>query len=82
MIKFRNSGCDMATQVGIMKALYAEYNEKYFGLDEFAKVAVNKNLLTAYGYTGDMAMSLSNVEDESRNSTKMNVKMYAEIFRG
>lgn len=81
MIKFRNSGCDMATQVGIMKALYAEYNEKYFGLDEFAKVAVNKNLLTAYGYTGDMAMSLSNVEDESRNSTKMNVKMYAEIFR-
>lgn len=81
MIKFRNSGCDMATQVGIMRALYAEYNDKYFGLDEFAKVAVNNNLLTAYGYTGDMAMSLSNVEDESRNSTKMNAKMYAEIFR-
>ncbi len=81
MIKFRNPGSDLVTQVGIMQVLYSEFDERIFGLEEFASAVANNNLMTAYGYTGDMAMSLSNVEDESRNSTKMNVKMYAEVFR-
>lgn len=81
MIKFRNPGSDLVTQIGIMRVLYSEFNERIFGLEEFASAVANNNLMTAYGYTGDMAMRLSNVEDESRNSTKMGAKMYAEVFR-
>ena len=38
-------------------------------------------LMTAYGYSGDEAIKLSKTEQESMNSTLMNVKMYAELFR-
>ena len=38
-------------------------------------------LMTAYGYAGDAALALSNTENDSLNSTKMNAKMYAEVFR-
>lgn len=37
--------------------------------------------MTAYGYSGDEAIKLSKTEQESMNSTLMNVKMYAELFR-
>lgn len=81
MIKFRNPGSDITTQVGIIKILANEFDGKVFDLSEFASAITSNNLITAYGYTGNRAMSLSNVADESRNSTKMNVKMYAEVFR-
>lgn len=77
MIKFRNPGSDITTQVGIIKILANEFDGKVFDLSEFASAITSNNLITAYGYTGNRAMSLSNVADESRNSTKMNVKMYA-----
>lgn len=81
MIKFRNPGSDITTQVGIIKILANEFDGKVFDLSEFASAITSNNLITAYGYTDNRAMSLSNVADESRNSTKMNVKMYAEVFR-
>ena len=37
--------------------------------------------MTAYGYSGNDALRLSNTEQESMNSSLMNVKMYAEVFR-
>ncbi len=81
MIKFRNPGSSIQTQVRIMKILDDVFYGKIFSLDDFAWAVTNNNMMTAYGYSGEAARELSNVEDESRNSTKMNVKMYAEIFR-
>lgn len=81
MIKFRNSGTDARTQLGILKILVDQFEGKIFGLPEFAAAIADNNLMTAYGYTGETALARSNVGDASRNSANMNVKMYAEVFR-
>lgn len=81
MIKFRNPGSNIETQVQIMRILDTSFYGKVFDLSDFARATTDNNLMTAYGYTGKSARTLSNVSDESRNSTKMNVKMYAEVFR-
>lgn len=82
MIRFRNPGTQYATQVQIIRALYAAlHNQTSFTLDDMAIVIAQSNMMTAYGYSGDDALRLSNTKEESMNSSLMNVKMYAEVFR-
>ena len=82
MIRFRNPGTQYSTQIQVMKLLYKELgHQSYFTLDDMAVVIAKANLMTAYGYAGDNAIKLSNTEQESLNSAKMNAKMYAEVFR-
>jgi hypothetical protein len=82
MIRFRNPGTQYSTQIQVIKQLYAVLSgQKNFTLDDMAVVIAQGRLMTAYGYAGDDALRLSNTEQESMNSTKMNVKMYAEVFR-
>ena len=82
MIRFRNPGTQYSTHVQVMKLLYKELsNQAFFTLDDMAVVLAKANLMTAYGYAGDNALKLSNTEQKSLNSAKMNAKMYAEVFR-
>ena len=82
MIRFRNPGVQFSTQFQIMKVLYENLKDKQpFTLEDMAHVIANEKLMTAYGYSGDAALELSNTEKDSMNSTKMNVKMYAEVFK-
>jgi hypothetical protein len=65
-----------------MKQLYSVLSgQEKFTLDDMAVVIAQGRLMTAYGYAGDDALRLSNTEQESMNSAKMNAKMYAEVFR-
>lgn len=81
MIKFRNPGL-YKTQVQIFKELYKEYKDvPHFSLDDMKNTIAKTRLMTAYGYSGDTALALSNTKNDSLNSTKMNQKMYAEVFR-
>ena len=82
MIRFRNPGTQYTTQVQVFKELYKEYkNAPSFDLDDMAATIAKTQLMTAYGYAGDAALALSNTDNDSLNSTKMNAKMYAEVFR-
>lgn len=82
MIRFRNPGTQYTTQVQVFKELYKEYKDApSFDLDDMATTITKTKLMTAYGYAGDAALALSNTENDSLNSTKMNAKMYAEVFR-
>lgn len=82
MIRFRNPGTQYTTQIQVFRELYKEYKDaESFGLNEMAQTITRCCLMTAYGYAGDAALSLSDTDDTSRNSTLMNAKMYAEVFR-
>lgn len=82
MIRFRNPGTQYTTQVQVFRELYKEYkNAPSFDLDDIAATIAKTKLMTAYGYAGDAALALSNTDNDSLNSTKMNAKMYAEVFR-
>lgn len=82
MIRFRNPGTQYTTQVQVFRKLYKEYKDApSFDLDDMAATIAKTKLMTAYGYAGDAALALSNTENDSLNSTKMNAKMYAEVFR-
>lgn len=82
MIRFRNPGTQYGTHINIMKQLYVRVGEQaYFTLKDMAIAIAQAKLMTAYGYSGDDAIRLSNTEQESTNSTLMNVKMYTELFR-
>ena len=82
MIRFRNPGTQYTTQVQVFRELYKEYkNAPSFDLDDMAATIAKTKLMTAYGYAGDAALALSNTDNDSLNSTKMNAKMYAEVFR-
>ena len=82
MIRFRNPGTQYSTQIQVFKELYKEYKDcASFTLDDMAQTIARTRLMTAYGYAGDAALALSNTENDSLNSTKMNAKMYAEVFR-
>ena len=82
MIRFRNPGTEYSTQIQVIKELYKElWKKSFFSLDDMAIVIAKSKLMTAYGYAGDQAIELSNTEQESLNSAKMNAKMYAEVFR-
>lgn len=82
MLRFRNPGTEYSTHINIMRQLYkCVCGQEYFTLDDMAIAIAEAKLMTAYGYSGEDAIRLSNTEQESMNSTKMNVKMYAELFR-
>lgn len=82
VIRFRNPGTQYSTQIQVFKELYKEYKDSgSFSLDDMAQTIARTRLMTAYGYAGDAALALSNTENDSLNSTKMNAKMYAEVFR-
>lgn len=82
MIRFRNPGTQYATHIHIIKQLYSRVGaQAFFTLEDMAIAITQAKLMTAYGYSGDEAIKLSKTEQESMNSTLMNVKMYAEIFR-
>ena len=82
MIRFRNPGTQYTTQIQVFRELYQEYKDAVsFSLDDMAATIAKTKLMTAYGYAGDAALALSNTENDSLNSTKMNAKMYAEVFR-
>lgn len=83
MLKFRNPGTNFVLHIQIIKGLYKQFGMQIpFTLDEMANViAVQENLMTAYGYSRESAIQLSNREDKSRDSAYNNAKMYAEHFR-
>ncbi|WP_143275871.1 hypothetical protein [Brevibacterium yomogidense] len=54
---------------------------KRFTTSDMGHVMAEANLFTAYGYTGDKALEITSSRSDSLNSTKMNMKMYAEVFR-
>lgn len=81
MIRFRNPGSNSNTQIQIIKILYKKFGTTPFDLTSMASTIAEGNLMTAYGYAGDQAVALSRNPDESRNSVKMNAKMYAEVFK-
>lgn len=82
MYKFRNPGTTLNTLTNNFKAFYDELKHmQSFNLEELAIVLTNNNLMTSYGFSGEKALEKSNTDDVSRNSTQMNVKMYAEILR-
>lgn len=81
MIKFRNSGTNLQTQLGIIRVLAAEFDGMTFDLEDFASAVANSDLMTAYGFTGNTALARGNANEQSRNSPLMNAKMYAEILR-
>lgn len=82
MIRFRNPGTDFSTQIQVIKHLYKELgSQSSFSLDDMAVVIAKSRLMTAYGYAGEQAIKLSNTDQDSLNSAKMNAKMYAEVFR-
>lgn len=82
MIRFRNPGTQYATHIHIIKQLYQRVGEQaYFTLEDMTIAITQAKLMTAYGYSGEEAIKLSKTEQESMNSTLMNVKMYAELFR-
>ena len=82
MIRFRNPGTDYNTQIQVIKEMYKSLGkELFFTLQDMAVVIARGKLMTAYGYSGDSAIELSNTDKESMNSAVMNAKMYAEVFR-
>lgn len=82
MLRFRNPGSSIETQIGIFQALYkALKNQPHFNLDDMERVMAETSLVTAYGYAGDQALAITSKRSDSLNSTKMNMKMYAEVFR-
>lgn len=82
MLRFRNPGSNIETQIRIFQALYrALKNLPYFNLDDMERVMAETSLVTAYGYAGDQALAITSKRSDSLNSTKMNMKMYAEVFR-
>lgn len=82
MLRFRNPGIDFSTQIYVIKILYKNLHEqKYFTLEDIAITMTEEKYMTSYGYSGNEALKLSNTEKECMNSTIMNAKMYAEVFR-
>lgn len=82
MLRFRNPGTQFSTQVQVLKQLYKNLGIKSpFSLKDMAVIIAKERLMTAYGYSGDVALSLCQTDNESMNSALMNAKMYAEVFR-
>lgn len=81
MIRFRNPGTQFNTEIQVMKNLYNKLgSQAVFGLKEMSEIIAESRLMTAYGYAGQEALKLSKKSKESLDSTKMNAKMYAEVF--
>ncbi len=82
MLRFRNPGSNIETQIHIFQALYrALKSQPHFNLGDMERVMAETSLVTAYGYAGNQALAITSKRSDSLNSTKMNMKMYAEVFR-
>lgn len=82
MIRFRNSGSNPETQVGVLKLLYNDYQDnKAFNLRDMANTLAKGHLLSSNGYTGSQAVVAGYSDNSSKNSPLMASKLYAEIFR-
>lgn len=82
MLRFRNPGSNIETQIGIFQALYRNLkSQPHFNLGDMERIMAETSLVTAYGYAGDQALAITSKRSDSLNSTKMNMKMYAEVFR-
>lgn len=82
MLRFRNPGSNIETQIRIFQALYrALKSQPHFNLGDMERVMAETSLVTAYGYAGNQALAITSKRSDSLNSTKMNMKMYAEVFR-
>lgn len=82
MLRFRNPGSNIDTQIRIFQTLYGKLKDlDSFNLEDMQEVLASTSLVTAYGYSGDKALAITSKRKSSLNSTKMNMKMYAEVFR-
>lgn len=82
VLRFRNPGTQFETQLLAFRQVYSALGEQaIFGLEDIANALATNGLMTAYGYAGNDALQLSKTKQESKNSTLMNAKMYAEVFR-
>lgn len=82
LLRFRNPSTNIETQIAVFSALHTALKDKpSFTTDDMAKVITNLSLATAYGHSGDRAAAISASRTVSKNSIKMNAKMYAEVFR-
>lgn len=83
MLRFRNPSSNLDTQIRILQVIYQKLGASArFGWEEMAEIVVTEsNLMTAYGYSGARAASISSRKSTSEDSVKMNAKMIAEVFR-
>lgn len=82
MLRFRNPGSNLENQILLFQLLYRElWQQPSFDLKSMERVSVSKSLVTAYGHAGNNALEITSKRAESLNSTRMNMKMYAEVFR-
>lgn len=82
MLRFRNPGSNIETQIRIFQVLYSSLkSQPHFNLGDMERVMAETSLVTAYGYAGNQALAITSKRSDSLNSTKMNMKMYAEVFR-
>lgn len=82
MLRFRNPGSNIETQLHLFQNIYKGLkNREYFDLADMERVSLSTAMVTAYGYSGDQALAITSTRSESLNSTRMNLKMYAEVFR-
>lgn len=82
MLRFRNPGSNAETQIAVFQALYKELkNAPSFTYSDMEQVIGQTSLMTSYGHSGQRALAITGKRSDSLNPTKMNMKMYAEVFR-
>lgn len=81
VIRFRNPGSNLKTQLRILQNIHTIFADKEISLDDMKAIATNDGLMTSHGYAGEMAVKLNEGKPTSRDGVFNNVKMYAEIFR-
>lgn len=82
VLRFRNPGSDIENQIAIFCVVFeALQNKDSFSLSDMESAIAATPLMSAYGFSGDRAVALAAKKDNALNPLKMNVKMYAEVFR-
>lgn len=82
MIRFRNPGSSIETQIAIFRALYEKLKDSGpFSYPDMERVIGQTTLMSSNGFSGERALEKTRGKPDSLNATKMNMKMYAEVFR-
>lgn len=82
MLRFRNPGSTIATQIQLFHTIYEYLSDKSsFDYHDMETAVAKTTLMTSNGYSGASALAITGTKANSLNATKMNMKMYAEIFR-
>lgn len=81
MLRFRNPGSNLRTQLRILKNIYNLRQNTPISLEDMKTLATEDGMMTSHGYAGSMAIELNRDNSTSRDGVFNNVKMYAEIFR-